>query len=142
MRRTGSRYVKVVDFIFYNEKMIRQAIVEARNDIPQVGKNGSGVGDPTATQAIRNATPIRFVNINGTRVERPESWLKVIDSTRAWFAMDNEKRIVMHDMYENVNYKATCAVLSIAPTTLHRFRQEIRMHASLCAANLNLIKFV
>ena len=142
MRRTGSRYIKIIDFVFYHERQIRQAMMEAREDVPRAEKNGSGISDPTATQAIKNATPLRFVNINGTRVERPECWVQVIDSTKLWFSQDNEKRIVLHDMYENVDYRQTCAALSISPSTLHYFRQEIRTYAALCAANLNLLRFV
>ena len=142
MRRTGRGYIRIVDFAFFNEKNIREAILDARNDVGHVGRNGSGIGDPTATQAIKNATPIRFVNIHGTRVERPESWIQVIDSTREWFSFDNEKRIILHDMYSGADWRQTCAVLSISKSTLFLFRSEIRQHAALCAANLNLIKFI
>lgn len=142
MRRTGQGYIRVIDFVFYNEKKIRLAVLAAREDVPYAGKSGSGVGDPTASKAIRNATPLRSVMVGGEKLEWPEDWLRVIDATRAWCELDNEKQIVLNDMYEGVDYRHTCATLNISFTTLHRFRQEIRNHAALCAANLNLIRFV
>ena len=142
MRRTGRGYVRIIDFVFYNEKAIRAEILDARQDEGIIGRNGSGVGDPTATRAIKNVMPIKAVTVKGTRVAWPESWIKVIESTRRWAAWDKFRERALKDMYSNVDYRQTCLDLAISTATLQRLRQEIRQRAALCAANLNLIRFV
>ncbi len=130
--------------MFYNEKKIRAAVYAARNDIPRqtVGGGGGEVGNPTESIALRNVSPLRYVMVDGMRVSWPEDWLKVIDSTWANFSSDSDRYTVLHDMYANVDYRITCDKLNISITTLHAFRSEIRQYAALCAANLNLIRFV
>lgn len=143
MRRTGKGYIKVIDSMFYNERKIREAVFAARNDIPrQLVGGGCGPGNPTENIALRNVSPLRFVTVDGVRISWPEDWLRVIDATRANFATDSDRYVILHDMYANVDYRHTCAVLSISINKLHKIRQEIRQYAALCAANLNLIRFV
>jgi len=138
MRRTGQGYIRVIDFVFYNEKQIRLAVLATREDVPYVGKNGSGVGDPTASKAIRNATPLRSVMVGGEKLGWPEDWLRVIDATYSW--CDNDRLIVAKDRYTGVDYRETCAKMSISEKTYYNFLGDIRVYASLCAAQLGLIK--
>lgn len=131
-------YVKKIEFVFYNEEKIRQAVMDARN-LPRVpGKNGSKVSDPTASQAIRNVTPLRRVRINGEYLEWPEAWLQVVDATYAW--CDHDRLIVARDKYSNLYYRETCVKLSISQSTYSRFLADIRHYASLCAAQSGLIR--
>lgn len=138
MRRTGQGYIRVIDFVFYNEKKIRLAVLAAREDVPYAGKSGSSVGDPTASKAIRNATPLRSVMVGGEKLEWPEDWLRVIDATYAW--CDNDRLIVAKDRYTGVDYRETCAKLSIGTSQYFRLIDDARNHAALCAAQLGLIK--
>ena len=75
-------YSKIIDFIFYNESEIRKAVVESRIDItrPEL-KNGSGISDPTARDAIRNLMPISQITICGQVIKFPERWLIVVEKT-------------------------------------------------------------
>ena len=57
-------YYRKIDFVFYNEQAIRDAIEDAREGArPRTERNGSGVGDPTASTAIRNITPLISVKL-------------------------------------------------------------------------------
>ena len=130
--------MRKIEFVFYNEEKIRAAVLNARN-LPRVpGKNGSQVGDPTASQAIRNITPLRRVSINEECLEWPEAWLEVVDATYAW--CDYDRLIVAKDRYSGVDYWETCAKLSISHGTYFRMMVDIRHYASLCAAQAGLIR--
>lgn len=138
--RTGKGYIWKLEFVFHNEKAIREAVRDARNYHEKTGKNGRGIGDPTASQAIRNITPLRSVRIRDENLEWPEDWLRVVDATYAWCDMD--RLIVAKDRYSGVDYRKTCAKLNISGTTYFALLKDIRTHAAFCAANLQLLRFL
>ncbi|MBR3459146.1 MAG: hypothetical protein IKH16_13495 [Selenomonadaceae bacterium] len=137
-RKTGNGYIRKIDFVFYNEKQIREAVLDARNRPRMPEQNGSGIGDPTASTAIRNVTPLRGVTVKGELLEWPEDWLRVVDATYAW--CDNDRLIVARDRYSGVDYRLTCAKITISGKTYYNFLDDVRVYASLCAAQLGLIK--
>ncbi len=137
-RKRTEGYVRKIEFVFYNEKLIREAVLDARNRPRQLGRNGSGIGDPTGSQAIRNVTPLRSVTVKGELLGRPEDWLRVVDATYVW--CDKDRLIVARDRYNGVDYRLTCAKLSISGKTYYNFLNDVRAYASLCAAQLGLIK--
>ena len=137
-RRRTEGYVRKIEFVFYNEEKIRVAVMDARN-LPQIpGKNGSQIGDPTASRAIRNVTPLRRVSIHGEYLEWPEAWLEVVEATYKW--CDYDRLIVAKDRYSGIDYRETCAKLSISNTTRRRLLMDIQHYASLCAAQAGLIR--
>lgn len=142
MRQTGTGYIRLVDFVLFNERKIRGAVYAIRNDIPKSAVRGGGVGNPTESAAIRNISPLRSVDIDGTPLEWPEEWLKVIDATRIFASGSREKSGVFADYYNGVDYRITCMNLGICSATHSRIRKEIRQYAALCAANLKLIRFI
>ena len=54
--RSRETYMRKIDFIFYREKEIREAVYQARLNMTAGGTlrliNATGIPDPTATQAI------------------------------------------------------------------------------------------
>lgn len=91
---------ELIEFVFYHEKEIKQAVFEKREDgcLPKTGGGGSGhcrVSDPTAQNAIRKALEVPAVIIeygaktcgrrNSITLRHPEKWLKVIQYTRDYF---------------------------------------------------------
>lgn len=91
---------ELIEFVFYHEKEIKQAVFERREDgcLPKTGGSGSGhcrVSDPTAQNAIRKALEVPAVIIeygaktcgrrNSITLRHPEKWLKVIQYTRDYF---------------------------------------------------------
>ena len=139
-------WIKKIDFVFYNEREIRLAVLEAREgggsgkplEVP--GRNGSGVSDPTARDAMYNLTPLPMVRINGQELRLPERWLTVIDKTYAWAKSQSEiHHEVARRRYRGEDYRVTCRELHIAKSTLHRIIEVVKMYASLQAAQMNLI---
>ena len=91
---------ELIEFVFYHEKEIKQAVFEKREDgcLPKTGGSGSGhcrVSDPTAQNAIRKALEVPAVMIeygaktcgrrNSITLRHPEKWLKVVQYTREYF---------------------------------------------------------
>lgn len=147
MRCTGKGYVRVIDFIFFHEQEIRDAVYAARHDIPkevlaQGGGGGSHIGNPTESAALRNITPLKSVSIGKGAAEMeldwPETWLKVIDHTYEW--CDHDRLMVARDKYSGVDYRITCAKLGISQSTHSRLLGDVRHRASLCAVQYELIK--
>ena len=135
------KYFKKIDFVFYNEKNIRQAVFEERETAfkPEL-RNGSGLSDPTARDAIRNLTPLPFVTIGGEKLTYPETWLEVIDKTYNWC----KRQSVL--LYESVrkkylgnHYKKICTELNISIKTFFNLIHRARQYAALQAVQLHLI---
>ncbi len=139
-RRTGTEYVKKIDFVFYHEHEIRAAVRDARaGSKPQGGIRGKNhISNPTEAQAIRNVSPLRSVRVRGESLEWPEDWLRVVDAVYGWCTGD--RLIVAHDRYHNVDYADTCAKMCISSKTYYNFLNDVRQRAALCAVQLGLIK--
>ena len=91
---------ELIEFVFYHEKDIKQAVFERREDgcLPKTGGGGSGhcfTNDRTAQEAIRRILDVPAVVIeygaktcgrrNSITLRHPEKWLKVIQYTRDYF---------------------------------------------------------
>ena len=139
MRQRNHGYYKKIDFVFYNEDRIRQAIEDERSNCGYTpGRNGSGVGDPTASTAIKNMTPLRLVHFGTFELEWPEHWMEVIDKTKLWAPSD--VLIVAVDFYANTPRDVTMAKLIISSATYYRLLDRFVEHAALVAIQLGLIK--
>lgn len=138
-RRTGTEYMRKIDFVFYNERAIREAVLDAREGAGKsAARNKNHIGDPTAAKAIRNVTPLRSVRVRGMHLEWPEHWLKVVDAVYAWCIGD--RQVVAEDRYHGVDYADTCVKLSISTKTYYNILNEVRQRAALCAVQLGVIK--
>ena len=91
---------ELIEFVFYYEKEIKQAVFEKREDgcLPKTSGGGSGhcfTNDRTAQEAIRRILDVPAVIIeygaktcgrrNSITLRYPEKWLKVIAVTRGYF---------------------------------------------------------
>ena len=134
-------YLRRVEFAFYNEAAIRQAVREKRLDrgTKAAGARG-GFSDPTASAAISAATPIRCVVIDGRRVGKPETWLKVVDKT--YEHLEPLHRGVIRDRYLGRSYQETCIKRSVSQAIYSRIVSDARMFAASIAAQYGLIKIV
>jgi hypothetical protein len=103
---------ELIEFCFYNEQAIKQAVYEKREDgcVPKTG-GGSGhckISDTTANKAITNVMPVPVVLVeygiayNGKRdtfaLKNPEQWLKVVEWTREQYA-DTQRGDIMKARY-------------------------------------------
>ena len=143
---TRDTYMRQIDFIFYREKEIREAVYQARLDMTAGGTlrliNASSTPDPTATQAIRNLTPLKFVEIgDGEIIEYPERWLEVIEKTYKYCSTQKDCRAeVARRRYRNEDYRKTCRELNISDSTRRRLLELVKIYAALQAVQLGLIQ--
>ena len=140
-------YFRQVDFIFYREKEIKEAVFEKRNQsraksVPMISLFSSGSSDPTAAQALRNLTPLTVVTIKGNIiVKNPEKWLEVIDKTYNWCKRQKDCRYeVARRRYNGEDYRKTCIDLHISETTNRRLLETVRVYAALQAVQAGLLK--
>lgn len=142
-QRSNEIYFRKIDFIFCNEEKIRVAVAEARADDgrPHLRQKAAG-SDPTATQAVRNLTPLLKVMINcNETIEFPERWLEVIDKTWAWAQKQKDCRYeAARRRYAKDDYHKTCRELHISTTTFFRLVDLVKMYAALHAVQLGLIR--
>lgn len=140
-QREKRPYMRKIDFVFYNERAIRAAVLDARNDTREVSpRNGSGLPDPTAYEAITNLTPIPAVEISGQLLEHPERWLTVVDKTYAWCQRQSDVHYeIARRRYNGEDYRKTCRELAISTNVLFPLMERVRMYAALQAAQFQLI---
>ena len=140
-RRDETGYVRKIEFAFYNEELIRDAVEEARWKVtrPEL-KNGSGLSDPTAFEAIRHLTPIEAVTVKGVELKKPEKWLLVIDKTYEWCKRRGEIYFnVASGRYEGRYFADTCVESAISESQYYLMLERIRHYAALQAVQNGLI---
>ena len=142
-------YFKQVDFIFYREKQIKDAVFEKRNgnkesSLPMISLFSSGTSDPTASKAVRNLTPLKFVVLkDNVIIKFPEKWLEVIEKTYSWCKRQPDCHYeVARRRYNNEDYRKTCIDLHISNPTRHRILEKVRIYAALQAVQAGLIKIL
>ena len=142
-RSSNSRpWVRKVDFVFYHEREIREAVLDERSTCASapIVRNASGVSDPTAREAIYNLSPLPVVKIDGKELRLPERWLVVIDKTYAWAKSQSDVHFeVARRRYRGEDYRVTCRELHIANTTRRNIFELTRTYAALQAAQLKVI---
>lgn len=135
-------YIKRVEYAFYNERAIREAVYEARLEsfTPEV-RTGSGLPDPTATSAIKNLSPVTSVTIEGAELKRPESWLGVVEKTYSWCELQGElfHKLAKLKYASGLKTVRICAELEIVQEKFFRILEKVRNYAALQAAQRNLI---
>lgn len=144
-RRSRDRNVRAFEFMMRNERNIREAVAETK--AAKRGHTGAAptghafVADPTASEAIRSADELAYVEIEGGgRVEWPERWLRVIDAVRAWCEPDGVRREILRRRYGGESYIATCREVHISERRYHEIIFAIRSYALQCAAQVQVIK--
>lgn len=142
-RLCGTEIIKQIDFVFFAEKEIRAAVIDARNR-PSGGTTGGSNGhafisDPTAMTAMRNTTELRSVVLKSERkVSYPERWLAVLE--RTYSACDDIKQQVAKRHYRGEHYGRTCRELNITQSTYSYLLNDVRHFAAVCAAQMGLIR--
>lgn len=141
-----NRNVKTVDFMCYNEKIIREAVdEEKKRTIGHSGEPPSGnnsVSDPTAVQAVRNIDEISRVALpeeKGT-VFRPERWLRVVNAMRNYCREKYGTDAMFTLTYEKKKkWQYITIELNIDQSTYHRRMERLRQFGLQAAAQEQLI---
>ena len=144
-RFRGDNETRKIEFVLYCEKEIRLAVQEAR--LATSGHTGglpSGhayVADPTAVQAIRNASEVIVIELfGGIRLAFPERWLAVVDKLRSWASGDPVTNGVLADRYKHISYQKTIERLHVSEWVYKDRLRRIRDQAKLIAAKFDLIE--
>lgn len=144
-RFRGDNELRKIEFVLYCEKEIRFAVMEAKLCVHRhhVGcpSGHAYVADPTAVQAIRNASEILVVEIfGGKRLAFPERWLALVDRLRLWASSEPITEGVFADRYNHVSYQSTVNRLHISDWVYKDRLRKIRTKAMLIAAKMDLIE--
>lgn len=140
-QRDKRPYVRQIEFVFYHEGEIREAVFEARAGtwVPPV-YNQSRLSDPTLREVMRRLTPISEVLISGEWLKYPERWLDVVDKTYAWCKNQQGCHYeIARRRYRGEHYLKSCRELHISQNSYSSLLEKIRTYAALQAAQLNLI---
>lgn len=145
---------ELVEFCFFHEDAIRQAIFEKRNDgcIPKTGGNGTGhskISDPTAQKALQRVEALGTVvveygvSINGRRstmtLRNPEKWLRVIDYTKKYYSGRLQGELYRLKYRESVGRSEVCRRLGISISYYKTMLSDIIRFGEGAAAGLGLL---
>lgn len=139
--------VRLIKRILRNEKAIREAVAEKREQMAQreevAGRAPGHISKPTEAAALQNLTPIDFVYFYaGWRKEKirltyPETWLACLDEVRAslspWEQKFMERAFVSQDW-------EICADLGIARTAFYALKKDIVSQIAIKAARFGIIE--
>ena len=152
------KYRKKIDWVFFNEEKIADAVQMARIDTPRPEKvigDPNKISDTTAQTALNNLTPLSSVIVGqrevinkkherrlvgGIVLRLPELWLAVVDKTYGWCKRQSELQFqAVKQKYRGIHYHKICREFSISQSTLHNWIERTRMYAALQAAQFKLI---
>lgn len=136
--------VRKIETIFYNEKQIRRAVMEARQDKGGFTGGTGGhafISDPTANQAIRNVEEIKKVVIDQeTIIHYPERWLKVIDAT--YNNLDPLSRDAVKMRYKGYHWRQICDKLNFSRHMYHTILDDAQNYATAAACQVGVLSIM
>lgn len=139
--------VRLIKRILRNEKAIREAVAEKREQMAQreevAGRAPGHISKPTEAAALQNLTPIDFVyfyagwNREKTRLDAPEVWLSCIDEVRA--ALEPWEQKFMSRAFTSQDWQ-NCADLNVSRITYYATKKEIVSRVAVKAAARGLLE--
>lgn len=135
----GEGALRSVRWHIANYHNIRKAVYEKRLEMKR--KSGAPerrsqgfVSDPTQTEALKNLTPLKSVNIPGGEVQAPEAWLAAIDKVMGKLE-HHDQRIIEVSFWEHHTWQASVDALNMDKMTYYRRRDKLMtLFAIECAA--------
>ena len=146
MAQRQSKYMREIDFIFYNAEAIRDAVRKEKMMTSTSAflseRRGSGISDPTALTVIKRLTPLKSVRITGGAIiEYPERWLEVVDKTNSHCAKKKDCRLeVAKRRYRGEDYRKTCQELNISNAHRMRLLEKFKTYAVMLAIQFGLMR--
>ena len=131
MAQRQSKYMREIDFIFYNAEAIRDAVRKEKMMTSTSAflseRRGSGISDPTIT--------------GGAIIEYPERWLEVVDKTNSHCAKKKDCRLeVAKRRYRGEDYRKTCKELNISNGHRLRLLEKFKTYAVMLAIQFGLMR--
>lgn len=145
---------ELIEFVFYHEKDIKQAVFERREDgcLPKTGGGGSGhcfTNDKTAQEAIRRILDVPAVVIeygaktcgrrNSITLRHPEKWLKLAAEVRNYFNGTNSGLLLKMRYTDNLTRQEICKELNISTNYYNAMRCNVIRFAEGYAVGIGLI---
>lgn len=131
MRQSRDKTIRRIEFVFYNEIRIREAVREERADPTSrhsILRVGEGKSDPTMQIVLRELTPLTRVKLGNDELESPEAWLEVIDQT--YSRVEGMEREVGKSRYRRKEtYQTFCMRQPISKSEYYRILERFRMKA-------------
>ncbi len=137
---------RMVVFCFNHYEAIKRAVYEKRLD-PGTQKQGGGghsyISDPTAQKAIRNTAELDVVTINyGSResqaIRRPESWLRVVERTRAYYGSNIQGQMIVMLYDKKAGWREICRTLKLRRSVYYTLMNDVISIATGIAIGLGL----
>lgn len=145
-----NKQFRTIEKFLYNQRQLEKAIREAREELTGTGKKGdnvgggktNSVGDPTGSMAIKLASPLKSVVVEGLgTVFKPETWVKVMDD--AYAAQDIYAQKLLRARYYDRKAKPTALAIDfhIGETTAYDWCKQFVWEVVARAAAAGLIRF-
>lgn len=147
----GKKILQIIESKFYNYKKIKAAVAEARMEQDAKGGTTGGgnghsrISDPTASVALRHATPLAYVTIKDglfdKKIHQPEKWLKVIDYTFKAYSTNGKLigEMAKRRYLEGEEVDFTTDMIGIERRTYYHWREDFLTTAGYFAVAEELI---
>ena len=148
MSALESRVLKRIEKYFFQYEKIRQAIHEAHANAlygtPNRDTTGGGghafVSDPTAQRGCALADPIGRVEIDGETIRRPETWVKIVDTTRGRYHGTQMGEFMARRYFRGEDVVKTCLDMGIDRSTYYNWREDIVTYAAMASCQAGTLK--
>lgn len=137
MRKPADKRIRTVEWVLYNEQVLRVAVEEERErETVDTGK------DPTARTAVRHATPIKSLMVEGKEILKPEKWLHMLELVHEHIPKGDMKNVLQARYKRREHYRVTCRKLCMSQSKYQNTIRRIREYAQMVAIQEGLIKIV
>ena len=145
MKMFGSQILSRVKWHMYHLDEIKNAVFWRRQEMKKRRFNLEGIkprgvpSDPTANEAIMNATPLKAVDVRNGVVFRPEAWIEAITSITS--RLNKDEMAFFSAVFQNQKSpEAICDLFSMSRGTFFRRRDDYITLCAIAAAERGLIK--
>ena len=144
----------LIEFVFYHEKEIKQAVFEKREDgcLPKTGGGGSGhcfTNDRTAQEAIRRILDVPAVVIeygaktcgrrNSITLWHPEKWLQTVSGVKQILNGRPAGTLLKLRYKDNLTAREICEAMHVNKVRYYAIKADILLAAEAYAAALGLL---
>lgn len=145
---------ELIEFVFYHEKEIKQAVFERREDgcLPKTGGGSSGhcrIPDTTAQNAIRRVMGVGSVVVeygaatcgrrNSVTIRHPEKWLQTISGVRQILNGRPAGTLLKLRYTDNLTPPEICDAMHINKPRYYALKADVLLAAESYATGLGLL---
>lgn len=140
-RTSTDETMRRIEYVFYREKELREAVSAARaigKSSKSGGKGHAFISDPTAQQGIKRAMPLKSIILpDGAVVYNPEKWIRVINTVYGKLTQGQKDCVALR--YRGYSYKQVADKLHVSQATYYRNINLAQNYARMVAIQLGLV---